>query len=208
MSPRRSCHKGTQASPAASLENIFPGHPWCPQVPGWGGERWRGGCSFMENQVRTPLPWQAVNKGKGGRLGWAWAARKGGGPCAHIEQGSSSPEPVAAREPVLPPLGFLRLCLRLYGKRSSRAPAPSPARRSPAPTPGAGRGADSVRRWRRGGGGPAPSTRQDPAVPRAYAPPSPPLPRRSSDPGRGRNRHHALGSSAAPALTAGAPGSR
>lgn len=53
------------------------------------------------------------------------------------------------REAVLPPLGLLRLCLRLYGKPLLPRPRPQPARRSPAPTPGAGRGADSVRRWRR-----------------------------------------------------------
>lgn len=29
--------------------------------------------------MRTPPPWQAAKRGERGRLGWAWAARKGGG---------------------------------------------------------------------------------------------------------------------------------
>lgn len=39
----------------------------------------------MENQAGTPPPCQATNRGEGGRLGWAWAVRKGRGRVPTLE---------------------------------------------------------------------------------------------------------------------------
>lgn len=81
------------------------------------------GRLLMEKRV-TGL----AGRGQRGRVGAV---------CPH-NQGSASPELAAAREPMIRPLGLLRLCLRLYGKPLLPRPRPQPRAAIP--------GADA-RRW-------------------------------------------------------------